>query len=361
MQADTDFFLGANTPRGFVSFFDELYNPYKTSRAYIIKGGPGTGKSTFMKKIADELEKRGICVERVHCSSDPKSLDGLIAPDIGFSIADGTSPHVLEPKFPGVAENILNLGQFWDSDLLRASRDTIIRLTLENSLCHRRSVGYLSAAGSINAQTQALVQKYIRTEKIDSFVTRFTQRELKKTSSREPGRRYRRFVSAVTPNGTVLFEESITRLACRILALEDKYTVASGIILQRIADIAVRKGYDVIICPCPLDPTGCEHIIIPDANIALVTLKKEHPFTLLPDRIIHCDRFTRDELKEHRQTLRLNLKLKRLLIEESVQMLKQARSTHDLLENEYRKAMDFDALGEYTTKFINKICAFKEI
>ena len=41
-------FLGANTPKGFVSLFDELYNPYTTKNAYIIKGGPGTGKSSFI-------------------------------------------------------------------------------------------------------------------------------------------------------------------------------------------------------------------------------------------------------------------------------------------------------------------------
>lgn len=361
MKANTDFFLGANTPRGFVSFFDELYNPYKTSGAYIIKGGPGTGKSTFMKKIADKLEKRGVAVERVHCASDPKSLDGIIAPDIDFSMADGTSPHVLEPKFPGAAESIINLGSFWDSSLLKKNRDSIIRLTLENSLCHRRSSSYLSAAGSIDLQTKTLVQKFIRTEKIDSFVTRFSARELKKTSYKEPGRRCRRFLSAITPDGTVLFEETVKKLAFRIIALEDRYSVASSLIVQRIGDIALRKGYDIILCSCPLDPAGCEHIIIPQNGLALITTKKEHPFTLSADRIIHCDRFMRDEINDHRQSLKLNIKLKNLLIKESVDLLRQARSTHDILEAEYRKAMNFDALTEYTENFINKICAFKEI
>ena len=52
-MADTvSFFLGANTPYGFVSFFDELYNPYGDDRALIIKGGPGTGKSGIIKAIA---------------------------------------------------------------------------------------------------------------------------------------------------------------------------------------------------------------------------------------------------------------------------------------------------------------------
>ena len=360
MQANTDFFLGANTPRGFVSLFDELYNPYKTSGAYIIKGGPGTGKSTFMKKIAAALEEKGIPTERIYCASDPKSLDALIAPSIDFSIADGTSPHLLEPKFPGAAESIINLGQFWDEDILRKKRDEIIRLTLENSLFHRKSSGYLAAAGSLDAQSQTIVRPLVRTEKIDSFATRFVCRELKKTL-KEPGRRYRRFLSAITPDGTVICENSVTALAHRIIALEDKYGVAAGLLAQRIGDLAVRKGYDVIFCSCPLDPSGCEHIIIPEAGIALLTAKKEHPFTLSFDRVIHCDRFMREEISQHRQTLKLNLRLKSLLIKESVQLLKKARSTHDLLEKEYITAMDFEAMNSFCDEFINKISAFKEI
>lgn len=361
MKANTDFFLGGNTPRGFVSFFDELYNPYKTSGAYIIKGGPGTGKSTFMKKIADGLEKKGVAVERVHCASDPESLDGIIAPDIDFSIADGTSPHVLEPKFPGAAETIVNLGQFWNKELLCSNRDTIVRLTLENSLCHRRSSNYLSAAGSLDSQTKALAGSFVRNEKIDSFVTRFAARELKKTSSKEPGRRYRRFLSAITPDGTVVFENTVKRLSYRITALEDSYGVAAPLIVQRIGDMAVRKGYDVILCACPLDPACFEHIIIPDIGLSLITVKKEHPFTVEPDRIIHCDRFMREELYEHRSSLRLNRKLKILLIKEAVQLLRNARDTHTFLEKEYAKAMDFDALSKFTAEFTDKICSYTEI
>ena len=41
------FFLGANAPGGFVSRFDHLYSPQEGWFAYILKGGPGTGRSVF--------------------------------------------------------------------------------------------------------------------------------------------------------------------------------------------------------------------------------------------------------------------------------------------------------------------------
>lgn len=36
-------FLGANTPEGFISLFDELYDPAEDWRAYIIKGARAQG------------------------------------------------------------------------------------------------------------------------------------------------------------------------------------------------------------------------------------------------------------------------------------------------------------------------------
>ena len=81
------FFLGANTPQGFVSRFDQLANPAEGWREFVLKGGPGTGKSSLIRKVAEHIEL-------IHCSSDVDSLDGVILPEIKTSIADGTSPHV---------------------------------------------------------------------------------------------------------------------------------------------------------------------------------------------------------------------------------------------------------------------------
>ena len=65
----TQFFPGSNTPDGFYSLFDGLYSPEDGWRLFIIKGGPGTGKSALMKKVAAECDRRGICCERIYCFS----------------------------------------------------------------------------------------------------------------------------------------------------------------------------------------------------------------------------------------------------------------------------------------------------
>lgn len=93
MSQPLHFFLGANTPQGFVSRFDQLADPKEGWREFVIKGGPGTGKSTLMRKIAEELQPRVEHMELIHCSSDADSLDGVIFHDLKAAIADGTPPH----------------------------------------------------------------------------------------------------------------------------------------------------------------------------------------------------------------------------------------------------------------------------
>ena len=102
-----DFFLAANSTQGFVSRFDQLGDHQQGWRSIIIKGVPGCGKSTLMKQAAQAMAGCGEAVEQIHCSSDPDSLDGIILEDLCVSVADGTAPHVLEPRYPGAFERVL--------------------------------------------------------------------------------------------------------------------------------------------------------------------------------------------------------------------------------------------------------------
>lgn len=90
---DITFFLGANTPDGFYSLFDSFLKEPQLRDVYVIKAGPGTGKSTFMKRIAAALTGKDLTIHYITCSSDPASLDGIYVPELGMAVVDGTSPH----------------------------------------------------------------------------------------------------------------------------------------------------------------------------------------------------------------------------------------------------------------------------
>src|SRR5690606_25296046 len=66
-------------------------------KRYFIKGRPGSGKSTMLKKLAAAATERGFDIELYHCGFDPNSLDMLIVRELGFAIFDSTAPHEYFP------------------------------------------------------------------------------------------------------------------------------------------------------------------------------------------------------------------------------------------------------------------------
>ena len=99
MQAEAKvcFYLGANSPTGFYSLYSELLPPETASVIYILKGGPGCGKSTLMRQVAQQAAQAGETVEYILCSADPDSLDAVVLPRLGAALVDGTAPHGTAP------------------------------------------------------------------------------------------------------------------------------------------------------------------------------------------------------------------------------------------------------------------------
>ena len=92
-------FLGAATASGAVDYVPNLTE--SCEQRYLIKGRPGSGKSTMLKKIAAHAEASGYAVEVYHCGFDPQSIDMVIVREIGFAIFDSTSPHEYFPERDG--------------------------------------------------------------------------------------------------------------------------------------------------------------------------------------------------------------------------------------------------------------------
>ena len=88
-----DLFLAATCKNGFFSRYGSLTEDSSPYRTTIIKGPSGSGKSTALKAVAAAMLKKGYSVDLIHCASDPASLDGVLCPDTGIAVIDGTAPH----------------------------------------------------------------------------------------------------------------------------------------------------------------------------------------------------------------------------------------------------------------------------
>ena len=66
-QHTTHCFFGCNAGSGFHTFFNFLPR-LEGARIIIVKGGPGTGKSTFISAIGDTFAQQSYDLEYQHCS-----------------------------------------------------------------------------------------------------------------------------------------------------------------------------------------------------------------------------------------------------------------------------------------------------
>ncbi len=341
-----DFFLGANSPTGFTSYFSELTDPSLTDHCYIIKGCPGSGKSTMMKKTAARFAGKDSLVERIHCSSDPDSLDAVILHDSRAILADGTLPHAIEPKLPVVYEKIVSLFDCFNTELLSARRAAAMETDRKIKDCHKRCCCYLAGAAMLledNCRTAAECTDYL---KIQRLAQKLAAKELPQKKG-VAGIERKRLLSAVTPKGIVAFSGSVTALCDKIYLIKDEYAASSTALLRALKVLALESGYEVFACYCPLDQQNkLEHLLIPELSLGFVTENSYFQPELEPYRVIHFSRFTdKNRLKQKKQRLSFNKRAAKEILEEAVKSLVKAKAFHDELEEIYQSGVSFEQIG----------------
>jgi hypothetical protein len=143
------------------SFLEEFCKPESGNFLYVIKGGPGCGKSSFMKTIGQAAEDAGLDVEYVICSGDPDSLDGVLIPAWHVGYADGTSPHILDVALPAASGAYLDLGQFYDVAALRPKREVLADLTAKYRAQYAIAYKALAEAKRLHDDLEAIYNPHV--------------------------------------------------------------------------------------------------------------------------------------------------------------------------------------------------------
>ncbi len=349
------FFLAANSADGFYSRFKDCYRAENGWRAYIIKGGPGTGKSHILRRVAAEAQKKGVGVVFCPCSSDPSSLDAVILSDIKTVLLDGTAPHVVEPMFPAVCEQIINTGDFWDTKKFAGKESEVIALSKKNSAAHRRASQYIAAAGQLMKYNFSTALSATDIEKAFSFGVKLSEKNIPK---KRKGRatEWVRFLGGITPDGFLFYGDTPNIMCRKKIILSDEYGAASSIILSAVRDRLETFGYEFITVKNPVLPSDItDAIIIPELSLAILTENRSMKIEC-NDRRIHARRFMNmTELHKNRQRVCFNRKASGELISMACETLREAKLIHDDIEKYYVAAMDFTALENMTDQIIKKI------
>ncbi|MCM3726773.1 PRK06851 family protein [Neobacillus cucumis] len=352
-----NYFAGGNTARGFYSLYDS--NLQGLERLFILKGGPGTGKSSLMKKIGQEWVEKGYNIELLHCSSDNNSIDGVIIPALKVGIVDGTAPHVIEPKAPGAVEEYINLGEAWNSRELNLKKNVIQKLTNQIAHSFQKAYATFNEALEIHDEWEKVYissMDFIKADQltkklIDSF---FGKIKLNKT----PEVRHR-FLGAATPQGAVDFVPNLTEEIPKRYFIKGRPGSGKSTMLKKLAAAGEERGIDVEVYHCGFDPHSLDMVIFRELGVAIFDSTAPHEYFPSRDGDEIIDMYElliepgTDELyADFISNIAEKYKNK---MTEATSYLSKAKSLHDELEEIYVAAMDFSVVEKIKARIAEEI------
>lgn len=354
-------FPGGNTPQGFYSYYDNIIDKTKANRIYCLKGGPGVGKSSYMKKVAKEFQTSGEKVEYLHCSSDPNSLDGIHFSDYGIVMIDGTAPHIVDPVYPAAVDEIINLGQFWNLKEIKAHKEEIIFTQHNISYEFSRAYKFLLAAASVDDDTNELYKSATDENEIDKICDYISDKIFNGVGKGESKRTRRLFASAITPAGLVNYSDTVLYDCEHVYALKigdnlNSYTGADTV-MSRLVNEILRHGYMCETFYCPMKPMSrVEHIVIPALKTGITVLNKyNNDETVATDIVEMMQCVNRAKIRESTDKIQENNEMYSQLLRYAERALKDAYWLHNTLESYYIPNIDFDAVNENCRIVIERI------
>lgn len=350
-------FPGNNTPLGFYSFYHEILPPDAT-RVFVIKGGPGVGKSTFMQNIARDLFAMGFDTEIHHCSSDNDSIDGVVFPELGVGVIDGTWPHVVDPRAPGVVDEIIWLGQFWDEEAMKPHKHDILALQKELETLFARAYRYLKAAQVVYEEWESINTKAMDFGKANLLAQRVIEENFSSMPvARRAGHKRHLFASAITPDGMVNYLDTIVGNCPRRYVVEGDPGTGKSYLLDKVATAAVERGLYVELYHCPLNPQKIEHVLVPEMGLALTKSIEPHTFVPGPnDTIVDMNQcLDMDLVEKHYPAVIRASESFSSLFQTAIHWIREAKSRHDALERYYTPHVDFDGIDGLRRKIVEKI------
>ena len=333
------YFAGGNTAGGFFTCFEDILPPNRRKRMYYIKGGPGVGKSTLMRRVGEAAEEAGEKVEYFHCSSDPDSLDGVCLPDRGMAMMDGTAPHVYDPAVPGARDTLLSLGDFLDEDALKPHTKDILRVQEAISQCFARCYRYLAAAEQVFRAAAPGVESARKARELaDAWAKDMPLRGGEGTIRHL-------FSAAYTPKGYV--EANAFPEDARLVTVECPFGLRATRLMRAVAQNAATRGLNAVVLLDPLSPGDVLSVSVPEHGLVYTSgLHAQSGEWVEATRVFDLDAPRQREQGFDRNACEL-------LTQRGVEQLAAAKALHDELESYYVGSMDFlkwqDVLNKVVT------------
>ena len=362
-------FPGGNTTQGPYFLFEYMIRP-ATNRIFIIKGGPGVGKSTFMNTISREMVDRGYDVEHHHCSTDPSSLDGLVIPQLGVALLDGTAPHIYDPSYPGVLDEIINLGEFWDDAVLIPHRNEVQEINKRGNMQFKTAFHILKQSKMAYDQSKWYVEESIDQSKynrIQRFLVESVLEDMVPNYQTASEARHL-FASALTPKGILDFKDTLISKDMKVYSIKGQPGTGVKEMIERVAKAVEEMGLYTEQYHCPFEPDKLDMLIIPAAQkVVMNSMQPDHSDPKDIEGISYIGQVEEidlgiciklDVLAKYEEDRADAEKRSRDLLEKGISHIAKAKAAHGEKEKFYFQAMNYDKVNQKRNQVLEHILQY---
>ncbi len=339
----------SNTSQGFYTFIPDLIRGLR--KIYILKGAPGSGKSTFIRLLGESLSEKGYEIEFWISALDPVNPDGVHIPRLGTAVINGSLPQPIDPRYPGATGHIIYLGEYRNKKELNGKTREIIELTDRQEEQNGKAYEVLKNAGQAREQIKTAARVCLHMGNISKLIEELASELLRE----QPGERHY-FASAVTADGVVNYIDEISNECRRRYILKGPPGSGKSLVITELAQLARKKGYFLEYYHCGFEVESIVMVIIRNLQLALIDGGNMElsvkPWDIVVDMTTYLDHYTPEEAAARSSEAGRNYES--LLLDAQVK-LENAHSTLKELKKIYTGFMDFEQLDKRRQEILEEI------
>ena len=343
MNFHHQFYASANGFNGFRSYFNKIFDSHKFDKIVVLKGGPGTGKSTLLRKVAESLRNEENHIEIFRCSSDNNSLDGVIARNENAVIAvlDGTAPHERDAVIPGAVDEILNLGAAWRQEDLKRMRSRIFEINRKKNESYKNAYRYLLYSSvfetNIKAELSSMLNIGEMRKEAEAIAKRFFA--------------YRgnvpdvRLISSFSKDGYKTLP-TLDLISDKVYSVRGSFG-SEALFLSEMVSVLNENGVNYVRIASALSDDTTEAIYLPDSGISIVGMGSGE---IICDSTVYINSGFNESFPNRFSKIQNSIENYFSLAADE---FKKASDYHLELEAIYTPSMDYSIINEMTEGVIS--------
>ncbi|MEA1960898.1 MAG: hypothetical protein U9N81_06410 [Bacillota bacterium] len=333
-------FTSTYTGQGFITFIPDLLEGLR--KVYILKGAPGSGKSTFIRMLGEMMSEKGYDVEFWVSALESVTPDGVYVPQLDMAIINGSLPKAIDPRYYGSRDEMIYLGEFWDKQAIEGRTVEIMQMVDAIEERQQQVYALLKEAEGIRKENRMMTMSLVNPERTENLMIDLIREILEN----QPGEKHY-FAGALTADGMISYINELSEGCRKRYIFQGPSGCGKSWMMDALALEAKQRGYFLEYYHCGLEPESIKMLIVRNLQVALIEAGdidfSLRPWDFVIDMTVCLNHFDEEEMDV--QNSEGGRRLERLL-NQAHQELDLLNQHQRQLKKIYAATMDFEKLDQ---------------